>query len=113
MIDALKEKAEALKALRDQARRECAIEVRDFLTAEPNGSSISWVQYVPFFNDGDECKFTTSFHLQGDDIPFIRTEERMDDFLRQEFLLTTIFGHNVSVKVHADGSYEIEHYNQS
>jgi hypothetical protein len=113
MIETLKEKAEALKALRDQARRECAKEVADYLTAEPNGYSISWVQYVPFFNDGDECNFTTRFFLQGDSTPFIRTEERMDDFLRQEFLLTTIFGHNVSVKVYEDGCYEIEHYNQS
>jgi len=51
---------ELLKKSFLEMKGEFAEALRDLFAEFPNVESVSWHQYTPYFNDGDECVFSTS-----------------------------------------------------
>ncbi|KAA2242857.1 hypothetical protein F0L74_10030 [Chitinophaga agrisoli] len=95
--------------------------------------SISWTQYTPYFNDGDECTFGVHnddlevngqdlYDLEGYELSYSRKDrepsqlERAVDDIRSalseipdDFYLA-LFGNHVKVTINRDGTIEKEEY---
>jgi hypothetical protein len=52
---------EKRKALLAELKNEFAPMVAPLFEKHPKIESFSWTQYTPYFNDGDECVFSTNF----------------------------------------------------
>ena len=82
----------------------------------PEVNSISWTQYTPYFNDGDECTFGVR-----NDYPEVNGEEvdykskLLKDIVENlqaidEDIYKFAFGDHVKVTIHRDGKVEIDEY---
>ena len=49
---------EFMKKTREVLQEKMAVLFKAFFDTHPNVKTISWVQYTPYFNDGDECVFS-------------------------------------------------------
>lgn len=61
-LSTLTETIENLKTLRktlmEQSQEGLKLAFKSFLETYPQVKTITWAQYTPYFNDGDECTFT-------------------------------------------------------
>ena len=109
LLNNIKEKLAEIKRQQEQLTEELR---KDFapmlkpLFEKSNGriTSLGWVQYTPYFNDGDECEFSVNKDL---DYGIRVNGEYLED---SEFFNTSLYG--LSNYVKKDGSYEkwIEKY---
>lgn len=120
--------AEALAASLESARALVGAGGKSFFEEHPVAEEVSWVQYTPYFNDGDECIFSVrdySVNINGYN-PDYDEGEVVDDETRlllnrargqfQGFLgtlealeLKAIFGDHVRVTVTPKGA-RVEQY---
>ena len=82
-LEKINEKLEALNAKRAELLKEIQKDFPDILKPIFEGSdkiqSFGWSQYTPYFNDGDECVFSSNV-----DYPFVNDEYVEDvDFLNK------------------------------
>jgi hypothetical protein len=140
-LESVKQKINAIKKQKEELTAELR---KDFapmlkpLFEKSNGKieSITWNQYTPYFNDGEECEFSTNFdyfsingeniddidaldwrikyHLEGDKekIELYGLVEEFKELLNSidnEFY-KDLFGDHVEVTVKADGTVETEEY---
>lgn len=123
-----KARAEAQKAI-EAAREVCKSAfcdgIRELIAENPEIQKISWRQYTPYFNDGDECVFSVhepyinGFDAYGwneddeeaDEKPGKELFERVDAFfgLFEESDMKFTFGDHVRVTATAEG-IEVEEY---
>lgn len=100
--------------------------LNDFFDKNSNIKTIHWLQYTPYFNDGDECVFSVydiffSGNEWGNTEPY-EDEEEEPQYDRQyasqlarlmmndlEDTMRDVYGNHVWVRVHRDG-HEIEEY---
>jgi len=57
-MEELKQLAKEKKKYQEKAKNILKGCLQDFMKAHPNVKAISWVQYTPYFNDGEECTFS-------------------------------------------------------
>jgi len=68
-----KKAAEAQKAMKRELQTSFNDAAQSFFDKAPEGTTITWTQYTPYFNDGDPCTFRTGDSelrfkpLEGDD----------------------------------------------
>lgn len=85
----------------------------DLFTRYPNLEKISWQQYTPYFNDGEECVFR-SYHkyaeIEGEGLDYDKPErkeieEELKKFMSQfdDELLKNLFGDHVQLTVTKEG----------
>lgn len=105
----------------EQLRRDFPIILMPFFEqCSDSIQSISWNQYTPYFNDGDECKFSANVHYleingewdaepQGEDKTCVEELSKIlssvdDDFYRD------MFGDHVTVTCHRNATITIQEY---
>jgi hypothetical protein len=94
----------------------------------PTIESFSWTQYTPYFNDGDECTFRVNEYepditlvdgteLVGYDLPDDATDvhaasSEIEDFVGSidTDVMRDAYGDHARVRVHRDGTTDIEEY---
>lgn len=74
ILSKIQNQANELKAQIENLKKEAANLVKpmlmEFLEENPEVRGLAWVQYTPYFNDGDECVFRmgdTTFYWYGED----------------------------------------------
>ncbi len=115
---------EKRKALLGELKNDFGPMLKPLFDKYPDVEDISWTQYTPYFNDGDECVFG----VRNDDISINGEDEwDMDETDREKFkdakkefedLLTSIpddffkdlFGDHMEVKILKDCTVETEGY---
>ena len=121
-ISELKEAArkaveEALKPAREAL-------MRDFHAAfekHPEVKAIAWVQYTPYFNDGEPCEFgvrdayaADSDEHDLDGSPYDWNYKVHDDFPNpaelDEEMMEGLFGDHVKVTIKPGGDFEVEEH---
>lgn len=85
----------------------------------PKISYIKWSQYTPFFNDGDECTFS-SYARYAEIMDVVGEELDYGDPAAKEIqkvlgsisddLYKDLFGDHVEVSIHNDGTIEIKEF---
>jgi hypothetical protein len=107
--------------------------MKDIFERHPKLQSVSWRQYTPYFNDGDECVFHTHIdtyslnvngccpdygddeYEEGQELTKPEHDEIADevcDFLNQidDEDFKHIYGDHVRVTLHRDGTSETDEY---
>jgi hypothetical protein len=128
LIEKVKQRVAEIEAKRSEMIKDLQQEFPDLLKGafekNPTVESVSWRQYTPYFNDGDECAF--SAYLGYDDLSingknYWDEDERetvkpiYQDFstilleIPEEFY-KDLFGDHIEVKVNSDGTVETEEY---
>lgn len=94
---------------------------KETFTKHPNLKQVRWTQYTPYFNDGEECTFSSNHQwadIEGVDgeLDYNSTEykeikENIREFLSQfdEELLRNLFGDHVEIIVTKEG-ISVEEY---
>jgi len=118
-MDALRERRKQIGASMIQEG------LREVFDTYPEVQSISWAQYTPYFNDGDECKFGVRNdepdinEICGYEIPYtpetkhlVPAQELARSILQQiiEEDYKEMFGDHVRVTIKRDGEALIEEY---
>jgi len=109
LLDNIKEKLQEIQKQKDELTKQLR---KDFapmlkpLFEKSNGriNSFGWIQYTPYFNDGDECIFSVNIDL---DYGIRVNGETLDD---SDFFTSSLYSLEKYLK--KDGSYEkwIERY---
>lgn len=112
--------AEKKKALSDQLKSEFPAILKPLFDKYPAVEKIRWVQYTPYFNDGDECTFSANVWdiAVNDNEMYDGSKENKaaaDEFstaLKEipEEMFKDIFGDHVEVTINRDGTVETEEY---
>jgi hypothetical protein len=119
---------ERVVALREEMAAAASEALKDGLKTVfdqyPDVESISWTQYTPYFNDGDECVFgvghdypdinghsgyTSVYDSSAD---FRLAQKAVREILKQidDEDYRVMFGDHVQVTIHRDGRAEVEEY---
>ena len=128
---------ESKKALAAKAQEDMAGLFKGYFAKYPQFTSIGWVQYTPYFNDGEACVFRVhswydSLIINGEDYgwttirnaagnpayntpEYCKAKEPLDEFcellhLIGEDALESIFGDGVKITVFTDGTTKIDDY---
>lgn len=128
LIEKVKQRVAEIEAKRSEMLKDLQQEFPELLKSafdkHPTVEKVTWRQYTPYFNDGDECTFGAS--LGYDDLDINGTnywdeEERekvkpmYEDFatilieIPEEFY-KDLFGDHMEVTVNRDGTVETEEY---
>ena len=127
----LKEKIEKqkkkMREIQEELQENCKIFFKEesarLFEAYPELTSFSWTQYTPYFNDGDECLFSSWYNYQtingrfgendDDSIPkeLEKAFDAVNEFLSNfdEDILKEMFGDHAEVIVTKD-KVEVEEY---
>lgn len=96
--------------------------LKEIFKKHPWAESVSWTQYTPYFNDGDECVFSANIdwvrinEVDVDDLTdgeLVEKEKAFEDFVKflnivpQEFYKEA-FGDHCEVTIFKDGSSEVD-----
>lgn len=116
-----------------ELQKEFPLIIQPHLLKDDTIQNISWSQYTPYFNDGDECTFGVNnddIYVNGDDLSELEgyeqsysrkdrepnnLEKTVDEIraalqaIPQEFY-KDLFGDHVRVTVNRDGTIETEEY---
>lgn len=117
---------ERKKLLIKELQEQFPVMFKELFDKYPNAESISWNQYTPYFNDGDECIFSVhndnlevnnqqSWDLDEDSEVYGEFEAIEEDF---KTVLQTIpddfyrdlFGDHVQVTINKNGTIDTEEY---
>lgn len=77
----------------EKAKKALKDEFKSFFNDYPEIGSILWVQYTPYFNDGDECLFSVKeieFHNFNEDGSIYTTYECGENCLHHSLLATKL-----------------------
>lgn len=128
LIEKVKQRVAEIEAKRSEMLKDLQQEFPELLKSafekHPSVETVTWRQYTPYFNDGDECIFSAS--LGYDDLDINGTnywdeEERekvkpmYEDFatilleIPEEFY-KDLFGDHVEVTVNRDGTIQTDEY---
>jgi hypothetical protein len=139
-IQQIKQELEdAMKAAQEKCAALFKESCKEIFEKNPELESFGWVQYTPYFNDGDECLFRVSCDVDCG----LRINGEMASYILEEFdyksdeykaksqelekyeeicelvnaidgipgdLLKQIFGDHVTVDIKRDGTHEVEEY---
>jgi hypothetical protein len=123
-IKAKLEEFEARKnALIEELRNDFPAILRPLFESNPVVESISWTQYTPYFNDGDECTFGVNMELDineksiydYDDDGYESMKSIQKQFrtvleeLPDQFYLD-LFGDHAQITIYADGRIVVDEY---
>lgn len=125
---------EKKKQLVEQLRTEFPSLLKPLFDQSDNIKKISWTQYSPYFNDGDECTFSAhidyidvndeEYYEENDDedrdddeyLPLTENDDKIVKEITQvlqsvpEEFYEELFGNHVKVNVFRDGTLDVEEY---
>lgn len=119
-FNGFKEQVENLRVQLQETGEKFLIEnFKETFEKYPKLERISWSQYTPYFNDGEECTFSSNHdyaEIEGEGIKdgdetYRAIEEDINKFLSQfdDELLKSLFGDHVQIIVTKEG-ISIEEY---
>jgi hypothetical protein len=121
------------KEMVSELQKEFPLILQPLMQKDETIKNISWNQYTPYFNDGDECTFSVyndDIYVNGEDLYDLegyeqsysrkdrepnnleRTIDEIRAVLREipEDFYKDLFGDHVKVTVNRDGTIETEEY---
>ena len=110
---------EARREMRKKGKDFVQEKFADFFTKYPEVEAVTWVQYIPHFNDGDVCTFgACDFELENgnelyraDKVKCKEIMAALDKIRISNETLETIFGDDgLRISVSADGIETEEYY---
>ena len=118
-----KDLIQKIKDLRTEAKKEAQAALqtgfKDFFAKYPDLESISWMQFTPYFNDGDTCEFCvySDVELNGEeywDDPKMPKEayKEISEFVSMfdEDDMLAVYGDHAKVVILRDGTTEVNDY---
>lgn len=60
LADAIASYKETKKKFQDEIKDKMKLAFKEFFDANPEVEEMTWVQYTPWFNDGDTCEFSVN-----------------------------------------------------
>lgn len=113
-------KAELDKKIKDEGEKALTAFFKEYFEKSPNVYGVRWLQYVPYFNDGDACVFQLGcigvyptqeeFDAKANIYDFETYGEEPESTLSQiEDILKSVFGEHAKVAV-TRTSIESEEY---
>lgn len=125
LAELVKEMEGSKKEWVDRARNLFMASVNEMFEKYPTLNNISWPQYTPYFNDGDECIFSVHSYganvngagselnddqeVEPDLVPAHKELENLLDAVPGD-LMKDIFGDHNEVTIHRTGKIEKERY---
>lgn len=109
---------EKKNALVEELRKDFPTILKPLFEAHPTFYSIKWHQYTPYFNDGDECTFSSmanyadAFDEEGEELDDMTSIEDFQEVLGEisDDFYRDLFGDHAEVTVYRDGTISVDEY---